>query len=77
MGHASNNCYLKSLRRVMSNIVAAVLLGGIGPACMPVAPADPALEGNLGIDPADFPSMRVVGEPNDTFSTPLDVVFNG
>ena len=33
-------------------------------------------EGNVGIDPADFPNKRVSGEPNDLFDIPIDVIFD-
>lgn len=33
-------------------------------------------DGNVGLDPAFFPDLRVRGEPNDTFANALDVVFD-
>lgn len=32
-------------------------------------------DGNVGIDPKSQPGLRTQGEPNDTFSEPIDVVF--
>lgn len=33
-------------------------------------------DGNVGVDPADFPNKRVSGEPNDLFDIPVDVIFD-
>lgn len=33
-------------------------------------------EGNVGVDPADYPNKRVSGEPNDLFDIPIDVIFD-
>jgi len=51
---------------------AALLCG-----CVPPAPTpEPSVEGNVGIDPADYPNLRIIGEPNDTFDRTLDVVLD-
>lgn len=31
-------------------------------------------DGNVGVDPTQFPNLRVAGEPNDDFSEPIDVI---
>ena len=44
--------------------------------CVPPAPFPPSMEGNVGVDPADHPHLRLVGEPNDTFDQALDVYLD-
>jgi hypothetical protein len=37
---------------------------------------DDDIEGNVGVNPADYPNKRVSGEPNDLFDIPIDVIFD-
>jgi len=50
-------------------------LAGCG--CVPSGTVPtPSTDGNVGIDPASYPTLRVAGEPNDTFTEPVDVVLD-
>lgn len=50
-----------------------VLLGGCAPTGSTLPPST---DGNVGVDPANYPNLRIAGEPNDSFSDPLDVVLD-
>ncbi|MHC4445168.1 MAG: matrixin family metalloprotease [Planctomycetota bacterium] len=48
----------------------------IGAACFPTASVPDNSDGNVGLDPNQYPSRRIQGEPNDSFDHPLEVIFN-
>ncbi|GMU23845.1 MAG: hypothetical protein AMXMBFR13_39230 [Phycisphaerae bacterium] len=58
------------VRFLTAGLLAATALAG----CVP--PAAVVDDANIGVDPKDFPSLRVGGEPNDTFAEPVDVIFD-
>lgn len=33
-------------------------------------------DANVGVNPADYPNLRIAGEPNDTFDEPVDIVLD-
>ncbi len=53
-------------------LVFAATMGG----CIPPVETPSGGDGNVGLDPKDFPGQRIQGEPNNTFDQPLDVIFN-
>jgi hypothetical protein len=52
--------------------VVGVLNAGAG--CVPGAGG--VVDGNKNRNPLDYPNLRIQGEPNDSFSQPLDVIFD-
>jgi len=44
--------------------------------CFPPVPT-PLPDGNVDLDPKEFPNLRIEGEPNDSFESALDVIFDG
>lgn len=69
-----NRCILLTLSLAVT-LVAANGGGCIPPTGCPDV-ADP-VDGNVGVDAADYPSMRVRGEPNDSFSIAIEVILHG
>jgi len=64
-------------RAVTATISCLVLGAWLGCGCVP-PPADPqkATDGNVGLDPRLFPGQRILGEPNDSFAEPVDVILD-
>jgi len=50
----------------------------IGGACcvQPPPPDNNTTDGNVGLDPNQYPNRRIAGEPNDTFDNPVEVIFS-
>jgi hypothetical protein len=70
--HARNPWYSCALLSIVS---AACLLMGVG---CPTPPdtSQPLNDANVGIDPKQYPGLKVAGEPNDTFAEAVQVLFN-
>lgn len=59
---------------LLTNMVLVGLNAGAG--CVPVGPSTSTEDGNVGVDAASYPGRHVVGEPNDSFSNPIEVLFD-
>jgi len=66
----------KCCRRVVLGGVLVTLLTAAGGCDLTRWIGNIGTDGNVGLDPAFFPGLRIRGEPNDTFSDALDVVFD-
>ncbi len=60
---------------VLSIIASLFILGFVtGAGCLPTGV--PATDGNVGVDPNLFGGLHVAGEPNDTFTESMVVIFD-
>ena len=59
---------------VWAVVVAGMALAGCAPQT-PIPGGGP-VDGNVGVDPAQHPGLKVQGEPNDTFSQPITVILD-
>ncbi len=56
-------------------LLMALSFGLMGAGCLPPSTGS-VPDGNTGLDPNNFPNLRIQGEPNDTFRQALNVVLD-
>ena len=61
-------------RPLLLAISALSLFAGAG--CPSGNTNKPSPDGNVGIDPSQYPGVKVEGEPNDTFAESVEVIFS-